>query len=223
LKPVIHRSHSIYVYVLFALIFFIAFIFILTYSLRTLGFAPLQIVLFTFVSLLGASVNIPVATLRSREPILMLQRYRIFGMELYVPFISYEQVTVAVNVGGALVPVAASAYLILAHLSYWPSFLVATLFSSLLIHAIARPVKGVGIVTPFFIPPIIAAFFGMLFGGRMAPVVAYVAGSMGSLIGADLMNINKLDRLGASFVSIGGAGVFDGVFLTGLVAALLTL
>ena len=62
---------------------------------------------------------------------------------------------------------------------------------------------------------------GMLLAFRRAPAVAYVAGSMGTLIGADLMNLGEIDRIGAPVVSIGGAGTFDGVFLTGILAGLL--
>ena len=42
------------------------------------------------------------------------------------------------------------------------------------------------------------------------------------LIGADLTNLNQLQTLGAPVASIGGAGTFDGVFLTGIVAVLLS-
>jgi uncharacterized membrane protein len=41
------------------------------------------------------------------------------------------------------------------------------------------------------------------------------------LIGADLLNLRKLQGLGAPIVSIGGAGTFDGIFVTGLMAVLL--
>ncbi len=198
-------------------------VFTIFYSFKILGFTPIQIIIITFFSLIGANVNIPIATLRSKEPIVMLKSYTIFGIELYVPFYSYERVTVAVNLGGAVIPVIASVYLILIHINMLFSVLLSIIISSIFIHAIAKPVKGLGIVTPFFIPPLFAALLGIIFGGSMAPVVAYIAGTMGSLIGADLTNLHKLDRLGASFVSIGGAGIFDGVFLTGLVAALLTI
>ena len=41
------------------------------------------------------------------------------------------------------------------------------------------------------------------------------------MIGADLLNLDKIRGLGAPVVSIGGAGTFDGIFLTGIVAVLL--
>ncbi len=46
-------------------------------------------------------------------------------------------------------------------------------------------------------------------------------GSLGVLIGADLLNLGKLQGLGAPVASIGGAGTFDGIFVTGLIAVLL--
>ena len=72
-----------------------------------------------------------------------------------------------------------------------------------------------------FGPPIIAALCGYLLGGHHADAVAYVSGVLGTLIGADLLNLSKIKGLGAPVASIGGAGTFDGIFLTGIVAVLL--
>jgi uncharacterized membrane protein len=44
---------------------------------------------------------------------------------------------------------------------------------------------------------------------------------MGTLIGADLMNFDKLAQLKAPVLSIGGAGTFDGIFLTGIASVLI--
>jgi uncharacterized membrane protein len=65
------------------------------------------------------------------------------------------------------------------------------------------------------------AAVSLLVAFRRAPPVAYVSGSMGALIGADIANLGRLAELGAPIVSIGGAGTFDGVFLTGIIAGLL--
>jgi len=85
-------------------------------------------------------------------------------------------------------------------------------------------VKGVGIATPAFIPPIVAAISAYLLASNASSairVVAYVAGVLGTLIGADLSNLHVIPKLGAPVASIGGAGTFDGVFLSGIIAALL--
>jgi uncharacterized membrane protein len=72
------------------------------------------------------------------------------------------------------------------------------------------------------IPPLVAAGVALILSFRRAPPVAYVSGSMGALIGADVSNLHRLAELGAPVVSIGGAGTFDGVFLTGIIAGLIT-
>jgi len=90
-----------------------------------------------------------------------------------------------------------------------------------IVHSLARLVPGVGIAVPMFIPPLAAAAVALILAFRRAPPVAYVAGSMGALIGADIWNLGRIAELGAPIVSIGGAGTFDGVFLTGILAGLL--
>jgi uncharacterized membrane protein len=55
---------------------------------------------------------------------------------------------------------------------------------------------------------------------RVHRVLAYVSGTLGTLIGTDLTILGVVE-LGAPVVSIGGAGTFDGVFLSGLIAVLL--
>ena len=78
-----------------------------------------------------------------------------------------------------------------------------------------------GISVPLFIPPIASAIVAKLLSRDYAALLAYVSGCLGTLIGADLLNVNMLGQLGASIASIGGAGTFDGVFLTGVLAVLL--
>jgi uncharacterized membrane protein len=53
--------------------------------------------------------------------------------------------------------------------------------------------------------------------------MSYLSGVMGTLIGADLLNILNPDVLNmfSGVISIGGAGLFDGIFLTGVLASLM--
>ncbi|HHO81461.1 MAG TPA: DUF1614 domain-containing protein, partial [Bacillaceae bacterium] len=99
--------------------------------------------------------------------------------------------------------------------------LLATAIVTAFVHLLARPVPGVGIQIPALLPPLVSAFVGILLGGEHAPAVAYISGAFGTLIGADLLNLPKIRSLGAQVVSIGGAGVFDGIFLVSVFAALL--
>ena len=127
---------------------------------------------------------------------------------------------VAINVGGALIPILVSAYLFFRSRMYG-RMIAGTAIVAILVHSLARVVPGLGIVVPMFVPPLVAAGVALLLAFRRAPPLAYVAGSMGTLIGADLLNLGRIESLGAPVVSIGGAGTFDGVFLTGIIAGLL--
>ena len=144
-----------------------------------------------------------------------------FGMQYLIPPASTSRgPTLAVNVGGALIPTLLSLYLMLKNKLFYSS-LPAVALVTLVVHAVAYPVKGLGIAEPLFVPPIIASAAGILFARQAAPALAYISGTLGTLIGADLMNLDKIRGLGAPVVSIGGAGTFDGIFLTGIVAVLL--
>jgi len=85
----------------------------------------------------------------------------------------------------------------------------------------AQPIEGIGIALPGLFPPLIAALSALLFAPDHAPPVAFVAGVLGPLIGADLLHIRDISNVATGIASIGGAGTFDGIVLSGIVAAYL--
>jgi len=99
--------------------------------------------------------------------------------------------------------------------------LIAVAVVTAVVHWLAYPVKGMGIAVPVFIPPVVAAAAALALSRRAAPPLAYICGSLGTLIGADLLNLGRIQALGAPIASIGGAGRFDGIFMTGILAVLL--
>jgi uncharacterized membrane protein len=167
---------------------------VLSYAYRKIGVPPRYMFAVLVLSLVGAHVNLPL-------------------------YVSHGTV-VAINVGGALVPILLSLYLFF-RLGLQGRMLIGTAIVAVIVHGLARIVPGAGIAVPMLIPPLAAAGVGLLLSYRRAPPVAYVAGSMGTLIGADLLNLSRVTELGAPMLSIGGAGTFDGVFLTGIIAGLL--
>jgi uncharacterized membrane protein len=103
-------------------------------------------------------------------------------------------------------------------------FLYGVLGSALaavIFHHLAYPVPGVGIAVPVLVPAVIALVIALLFSWEHAPALSYIVGTLGTLIGADLANLGKIQGLGAPVASIGGAGTFDGIFLIGILAVLL--
>jgi uncharacterized membrane protein len=99
--------------------------------------------------------------------------------------------------------------------------LIAVAIVTGVVHLMAYPVPGIGIGVPIFIPPLFTAAVALIISREFAPPLAYIAGSLGTLIGADLLNLGKIQGLGAPVASIGGAGTFDGIFVTGIVSVLL--
>jgi uncharacterized membrane protein len=127
---------------------------------------------------------------------------------------------IAVNVGGAVIPTLMSLYL-LGKRGLWLNGAIATAVVAIVLHWLANPVPGIGIAVPVFLPAVVTAIVALLLSRENAAPLAYIAGSLGTLIGADLTNLDKVRGLGAPVASIGGAGTFDGIFLTGILAVLL--
>jgi uncharacterized membrane protein len=206
---------------LFGVVIAVLQIGILGYAYEKLGVSRWAAYAILFFSLLGGSVNIPIAELSGKPVVTMREVVDSWGMHYVVPVVSdWPHTVLAVNVGGALIPAVLSVYFVVKHRIYG-SALLATFFVSAVVHALAEPVPQMGISVPIFIPPIASAVVAMLLSRTHAAPVAYVSGCMGTLIGADLLNLDELAHLGASVASIGGAGTFDGVFLTGILAVLL--
>jgi uncharacterized membrane protein len=119
-----------------------------------------------------------------------------------------------------LIPGLMSLYL-LARYRLWLLGLASTACVGAVCYSLADPVSGVGIALPVLVPALTTALVALLLSYRQAAPLAYISGSLGTLIGADLLNLDKVQGLGAPIASIGGAGTFDGIFLTGVLAVLI--
>jgi uncharacterized membrane protein len=205
------------VLVVIALPLFFAVIFfnIVTVSFGNLGLSAEAAFTLLVATLIGSMINIPISRQRISYRRMQPSYMRFF---FYVPPPVARQV-IAVNVGGAVIPVAFALYL-LQKVSLAP-VVIATAVVTIVTRWLAKPVGGVGIVMPFWIPPLLSAGLAILLASDNPAPVAYISGVLGTLIGADLLNWRHFKRLGSHVISIGGAGLFDGIFLTGIVAALI--
>lgn len=206
--------------ILLGLFIFFVEIRVLSYAYRKIGVRPRYVFAVMILTLIGSHVNIPLYSV----PVARLMpphAVSIYGRHYIVPgTIEPGASVVAINVGGALIPVLVSLYL-LVRTRMIVRMLIGTAIVAFIVHQLAEVVPGVGIAVPMLVPPLAAAGVALLLAFRRAPPVAYVSGSMGALIGADILNLGKIADLGAPMVSIGGAGTFDGVFLTGIIAGLI--
>jgi uncharacterized membrane protein len=128
---------------------------------------------------------------------------------------------IAVNVGGGLIPVAFSLYLLNHHPLAVGQVVVATALVAVVCYFASRPIPGLGIGMPIFVAPIAAALVAIVVNQSESAPLAYISGTLGVLIGADVLRLGNIRTMGVPIASIGGAGTFDGIFLTGIVAVLL--
>ncbi|HKN12279.1 MAG TPA: DUF1614 domain-containing protein [Candidatus Binatus sp.] len=215
--------YAIVFFLVLAFLFVLLEIHVINYAFVTLGLPPELAFTALLVSLVGSYINIPITRVAGGQPH-PAEIVRSFGIRYRVPTrYATDSTIVAVNVGGAIVPVLISVYLLMQMPTIIVPALVGVAIVTAIVHRFAMPVPGMGIATPMLIPPIVAAACGYFLGSSQhhRDAVAFISGVIGTLIGADLLNLRNLRDLGAPVASIGGAGTFDGIFLTGIVAVLL--
>lgn len=215
--------YAIVFFLILAFFFILLEIHVISYAFVMLGLPPEMAFTALLVSLVGSYINIPITRVASGQPhpeVIV----RSFGVSYRVPTrYATDSTIVAVNLGGAIVPILISGYLLIQMPTIIMPALIGVAIVTAIVHRFAMPVPGMGIATPMLIPPIVAAACGYFLGSSQhhRDAVAFISGVIGTLIGADLLNLRKLRDLGAPVASIGGAGTFDGIFLTGIVAVLL--
>jgi len=180
-----------------------------------------------FGIIVGSLINLPLYRVNRSLAQPVMRGYMVPGLG-WVPLPRNEhQTIVAVNVGGCVIPVALAIFeagIVAAdNRAHW-ALILAVLVNIAVCFWIARPIRGVGIAIPAFVPPLVAIGMAWLMLGsdgssELRAPVAFVAGVAGPLIGADLMNLRQFERLSTGLVSIGGAGTFDGIVISGLAAA----
>ncbi|MHA1861465.1 MAG: DUF1614 domain-containing protein, partial [Candidatus Ranarchaeia archaeon] len=199
------------------------------FAFSIIGLPGWAIILILWSSILGSYVNIPVYRFPCGAP-QMFEGLPVPILHFINEFFNtdlnpYRKDSVlAVNVGGAIIPIIVS-LILLAVDNLWVWSLFGVLIIAVLTNHVARIVPGRGISMPLFVAPMAAALYSFFVPALIAAKVAYVTGTLGTLIGADILNIPKLMRrpeLNCQILSIGGAGTFDGVFLAGIFAIFLS-
>lgn len=212
---------ALLVFLLFILFFpvllALVYLHVITLGFEKLGISSGATIFLLFLILIGSCINIPL----TKKKLVYSTRPRFFGL-FRTPKVEVQGV--AINLGGGVLPILLSFYFLF--LLWKQGFelepvLLAIFLMIILSKFLARVVPGTGISLPAFIPPIFSAISALILAppGFAAPT-AFVAGVLGTLIGADILNLGRARKYGG-YLSIGGAGVFDGIFLVGIVSALL--
>ncbi len=195
--------------------------------LVSIGVNPLLALTLTLGSLLTSYINVTIVEITYYTP------FAPFGdfMKLFpIPIVMQrvDKLFIELNVGGAIIPVAVSIYLILTYLinntAVMALFIISLIISSFINWLDSRVIPGIGVALPTALPVLLTLTFTLiatiLF--RANPLgFSYSLGSLSTLIGADLLNIGRVVRSMRGYVAIGGAGVFDGIYITGLASLVL--
>ncbi len=228
----------LYLFLLFPL--FVSAPYVFGYLSSLLGISrPTAFVLGPLIFLLSlilSPFNIVIKRISTgRQMIVLEQRYvYFFGIPFPVitPRVVKQEIVLAINIGGAIIPIGLSLLLLIKMAMESPLILIYSLIvvsvTAMISYVSSRAIPGVGIAVPAFLPPLTSVVMTALLirESYMAIPVAYVGGVLGSLIGADILRLGKelnkfIEHYGATMLSIGGAGTFDGIYLSGLIASLL--
>jgi len=205
-----------------AIVLLLAFIQIgiLSIAFDKLGLSSDSAVLLLFSSLFGSAVNLPLFSVSADAQVDQPPR-PIRGLLLPPQREFTGRTLIAINVGGGLIPICFSLYLILHNHLAWVTVVLTVALVAAISRLVSRPIAGLGIGMPIFVAPISAALIAVIVDSAHSAPLAYVCGTLGVLIGADLLRLKDIRRMGVPIASIGGAGTFDGIFITGIVAVLL--
>ena len=195
---------------------------ILQVAFSRLGLSADSATMLLMLTLFGSMLNLPLFTVRT-DPVEQEKRlHDIPRMLLKRIEVVPGRTIIAVNVGGCVVPLAFSLYLFNHSQPDGLYVIAAVVAVAMVSYGVSYSMPKVGIVMPMLVAPFTAALVALSLDPEQAPALAYIGGTLGVLIGADVLRLKDIGRLGEPVASIGGAGSFDGIFVTGIVAVLLT-
>ncbi len=192
---------------------------LLAIAFDKLGLSPHVAMTLVLGALFGSAINLPLVRITAEAPPEPPPPLPAWLQPLQLPF---EGTTlIAVNLGGCIIPVGFSAYLMAHNPLPFIEVLSAIAIVTFVSYRLSRPIPRLGIAIPVLVAPVTAALTALLINAEHAAPLAYISGTLGVLTGADLLRLGDIRKMGTPLASIGGAGTFDGIFITGIVAALL--
>ena len=193
---------------------------LITVAFDKLGLSSSSALLLLISSLIGSVINLPLFSLKAEPPAATMSN-PFFGLLRPAKIEFTGRTLITINVGGGLIPLFFSGYLIKHSHIPLSDIVLGISIITIVAYLISRPVQGIGIGMPILLAPICAALVAITLNGEASAPLAYISGTVGVLIGADILRLNNIRQMGLPIASIGGAGTFDGIFITGIVAVLL--
>jgi len=195
-------------------------------SLGTISSTPLFLLLLTM--LIASRIEVPITKIRTKKPEHLkrdaLALEDIYGVavldELVVEKRQAFDTTITLNLGGFVIPTLTLLYLLITqpNTAALEIMLIMVVVASLL----GEMVSGVGIVVPDYIG-LISIPFALISEPQNAAVIIFVSSVGGILIGSytTLLTFNR-EKKGSAYINLGGAGGFKAIYVSALVASLVS-
>lgn len=213
--------HLLLLVIVLGFFFFAIQVGIFSIALDKLGLSSGSALLIIASAFIGSLINLPLGRIKSefQQPPELPSYLR--GWLRFPQGLHKGYTLISVNVGGCLIPLLVCVYILQHQQLDWFTTVAATAFMSFIAYSASRPVPGLGVGMPIFVAPLAAAIIALVLAPENSAALAFVSGTLGVIIGADLLRLKDIRHLGTPAASIGGAGTFDGIFLTGIMASLL--
>jgi uncharacterized membrane protein len=193
-----------------------------------LGFSWISALAVVLLILFGSFVNIPVYRFRRNMIRVSHNQAPVFGVSFPNTSGDVWETTISLNLGGAVIPVFISLYLMYRAILITGTSLIFTVCTGIIIVAVITYVSTRldtynGIQVPLLIPGTYstACRFAPCRGTAYRAVTAFVSGITGVLLGGNLANLYRISDLEVPEVSFGGAGTFGSIFLCCMLPALI--
>ena len=194
------------------LVFYFVYL-IFTRAFRYMGFTTVEAIIIVFISFLFGFEII------------------IFGINISnIYLFSYNNWIVAINMGGAVIPILLSIYLVINKKLPLKKIFIGIGIVTIISFFVTTPVADKGIVAYFpywLLPGFFASLTSIFLSWKnfiKAAPLAYISGTIGVLIGADFLHLWELLNIQVNTsrsAVLGGAVVFDMIFITGIIAVIL--
>lgn len=149
-----------------------------------------------------------------------------------IPMFPYNGWWVGISLGGGIIPIIVCGILLRSRRVGMAEGMIGLVIVAFITYFITRAEEGVGIVADFpwaLAPAVAAGLYSVStfwIDVRKAAPLAYFSGVTGTLVGADVFHLQEILSFSPpassdfALLSIGGANIFDMVYLSGIVAVL---
>jgi len=201
------------IYILIPIIILYLIYLVLTKAFKYMGFSSIEAIFIVFISFLFGFDII------------------IFGFNISnIYLFSYGNWRIGINMGGAVIPILLSIYLTIKKKIVLKKIFLGILIVAIITFFLSKPVADKGIVSSFpywLLPAFSSSICSVILSWKdfiKAAPLAYISGTIGVLIGADFLHLPELLSYSSEnpvYAIIGGAVVFDMIFITGIIAVFL--